>query len=648
MRHDVAFSRRHFFLVLTTMILAMASAPIATAGVPSPGGAVPAFRLSTLEGGQFDLAAVKERPLTVLYFFSPAAAASRHGMELLGDLNRRYGATDIGVVAVAVGTRESVKRWVAQPAPGVTVLVDDGHVSRLYEVGQVLPVAYLIGPELQMLNQVVGGGKGGHKFLVRLAERQLGRRKIHVARSLASEAVRQAPEDTDAKAVLGYAALKEGKIDEAGKIFEELEAMPAPVKAVGQEGLAQVRLRQGATEQALSLARKAAGRAGSDVLQGDVLLSRGDFSEAEAVYRQAVDSPGFTFQQAAPYSRLGQLAARGNNFPEAQRYYDQGLRVDPYAVELLSNKGVSFAREGRWDEARAAYRKVLDLDPKDQMVLGLLRQAEELADLSRDAQRAERVDRLVKELAECYRTGKCRSKDEDEWTSRPLVLAFLPLEEMGLLGDRDGLAEAITLEIGENLKPSGRVRVVERVILDKLLEELKLGSSELADRDVRLKLGRVLAARVLAAGTLKLGAGEAQLNLRLIDNETTAIASLHKASVRPEGLSEAASLVAGEVVTSLRKGYPLQGYIVEVEGKDVIINLGSDHGVRANLRLEILAEGKPIRYKGKMLKRDLVSVGGLVVTRVEPGLSHARVLESPPSLKKDLRVRELVEEGETL
>jgi tetratricopeptide (TPR) repeat protein len=642
----------NIFMFVTFLILMIMLSMFASPGdiyALKPGESAHDFHLKDLQGKAFALSDVEGTPLTVLYFFSPTSEASRHGMDLLTDLYQTHGVQNVAIVVISVGPFSETKRWAKDLSKAkVTVLIDDGSVSRLYDAVQILPIAYLLGPDFQILDRVTGGGPGGHKLLVRLAEKEMSRKDINVAKALAKEAVKQNPSNPEAKAVLGYASLKQGKIDEAEKIFTEMATVSGPQKTLGQEGLAYVRLHQGATNEALALAKQTKGRAGADTLQGDILYAKGDKAGARAAYRRALEDPAFSFQQAVPYNRLGKMAVTEKRFSEARDLYDKALRIDPYAVEVLSNKGVSYAKQGNWDQAVATYRRVLDMDPRDQIALGLMRQAQNMLALAKDAQKAERIDRLIKELSQRYREGGDRHRrNEDQWTSRPLVLAFLPAEETGFPGDRDGLYMAFVLETGRLLEANGRIRIVERVVLDRLLEELNLGSSELADPDTELRLGHVLAARLLATGMLGYSPDGAYLNLRLIDSETTAIPAVLSTRLNPDTLDQFSGKIASGIIERLQTRYPLQGYIVQVHGQEVILNLGSDHGMHPGLHFQVLEEGESIKYKGKTLKRSLQPVGNLEVSDVEPGLSRAKVIKASKEIKKDMKVRE-VQPTETL
>ena len=65
--------------------------------------------------------------------------------------------------------------------------------------------------------------------------------------------------------------------------------------------------------------------------------------------------------------------------------------------------------------------------------------------------------------------------------------------------------------------------MVERERLILALEELKLGSSALADPSTRLQIGRIVGARYMVFGTYMIISGLMRLDLRLVDVETGGI-----------------------------------------------------------------------------------------------------------------------------
>ena len=134
----------------------------------------------------------------------------------------------------------------------------------------------------------------------------------------------------------------------------------------------------------------------------------------------------------------------------------------------------------------------------------MLKKTMEEERLKHDKERQERIDKLVADLIKGFDKQKEISTQypKDEWTSKPLTISILDVKRKGVSFLREGEDEFITYQISEKFMENPRIKVVERAILDKLLEELKLGSSELADKKTAIKVGRILGARLILTGTL--------------------------------------------------------------------------------------------------------------------------------------------------
>ncbi len=78
------------------------------------------------------------------------------------------------------------------------------------------------------------------------------------------------------------------------------------------------------------------------------------------------------------------------------------------------------------------------------------------------------------------------------------------------------LGGVLSGEIIQTLQASG-IKVVEREKLVAMLEELKLGSSELADESTRLKVGRMIGAREMVFGGYMVVGNTMRLDLRMVD-----------------------------------------------------------------------------------------------------------------------------------
>ena len=185
--------------------------------------------------------------------------------------------------------------------------------------------------------------------------------------------------------------------------------------------------------------------------------------------------------------------------------------------------------------------------------------------------------------------------------------------------------------------------LVERRLLDKVLAEVKLGSSELADADTQIKLGRVLAARLMVSGQLVPGAasggGGLTAALRAIDTETTQLALVRS---EPAGdnadAQRLAATLAQAIARTVAERYPLKGRIAAVDGDRVVLNLGKRHGLVSGQQFNVLLRGAPIELNGKVLGYQEQRIAQLQVTDVEEGLAYARIAERTAPLEKNQRV----------
>lgn len=87
------------------------------------------------------------------------------------------------------------------------------------------------------------------------------------------------------------------------------------------------------------------------------------------------------------------------------------------------------------------------------------------------------------------------------------------------------------------------VMPVERSRLEQVLEEQALGSSELAQRSTRLRLGKLLGARWMMFGTYLVIGKQARIDMSLVDVETSKVLAAGERTIDRVGMDEAAEAV---------------------------------------------------------------------------------------------------------
>jgi len=103
--------------------------------------------------------------------------------------------------------------------------------------------------------------------------------------------------------------------------------------------------------------------------------------------------------------------------------------------------------------------------------------------------------------------------------SVPAVAVWDPEDVSSGDAGEQGIGEVLALRIVEAARARG-LDVVERQKLLLAVEELRLGSSALADESTRLRLGRITGARRMVFGGYMAVGNRVRMDLRLVDVET--------------------------------------------------------------------------------------------------------------------------------
>jgi TolB-like protein len=101
------------------------------------------------------------------------------------------------------------------------------------------------------------------------------------------------------------------------------------------------------------------------------------------------------------------------------------------------------------------------------------------------------------------------------------VVAVWDLEDVGPFAKASpGLGEILSNEIIETIRQKGTYTVVERDRLRLVLEELNLGTTSLVDEATRLRLGKLVGARLMVFGGYQTIGDMMRLDVRLVEVES--------------------------------------------------------------------------------------------------------------------------------
>ena len=163
---------------------------------------------------------------------------------------------------------------------------------------------------------------------------------------------------------------------------------------------------------------------------------------------------------------------------------------------------------------------------------------------------------------------------------------------------------------------------MERALLDRLLEELKLGTSKLVDRQTALSVGKIVAARLILFGQVVYSDVQTQISMRVIETETGRITiAVNESFGRAVSASDVADKLSKELLKRLEQLYPLRGTIAKVKDEEIELNIGQRVGVRMGQRFEVL-------------DRHVI----LEAIEIQPDTSLAKISEGKARLQEGLRV----------
>lgn len=595
------------------------------AGVDLQGKAV---RLSEL---------VKQEPYLVILFFFTEANGEDIALKLQ-HLQATYGPEKFQIVAL--GMEEDAKQLADFALRmGITYHVLDPATLEdpaVRDAAKTLPLTVFVrASEDKTVEQVLaGGGASTARLMATVAENLFRQRKAE-ALPIVEEAVKDSAEPST-KELKGFILAGEGKLDEAEQAFGEIDSAA---------GLAKVAYERGDTAAVVANAEKAPDNAYASALKQAALAREGKLDTAATTPPPADSGALPEWQQSEALNLQGRVAQTTGNLDQAVVNYQQAVALDPYNVIALSNEGAARRESGDLKGAQEVLEKAVKQsgDPAASMMLKQV-----VAELSaaNDTRRGELIRSQIADLGARYKEMQASGAAAavDNWSTRPLVMAFLPASGANAMTfDRAGMDQLILHELEARVQSSGKAAVVERAMLDQLLQELNLGSSELASGEVQRRLGKVLSAEAMGFVTFVRTGGDVSAYLRLVDTETTSIALQASEKVVESNPEPALASLAARVINEYAAKRELKGLIADASSDEaVLINLGTRHGVSPGTEFTVLAEGEPVEVSGRVIAHRQTPVGKISVTEAQEDYAVCKVVNRRDGavFEKEMKIKE--------
>ncbi|MCP5008051.1 MAG: hypothetical protein GY941_29565 [Planctomycetes bacterium] len=226
-------------------------------------------------------------------------------------------------------------------------------------------------------------------------------------------------------------------------------------------------------------------------------------------------------------------------------------------------------------------------------------------------------------------------------------IAVLDFQLLGTDFANPHFGKSVADSLTTALVQAGRVDIVERRALEKVLSELEFGLTGVVDQESRSKLGNVFGAKVVITGSISKFRQYTKVNARLINVETGSV-------IAAEEVKESSALMIDELIPYMARkisnNFPLEGYVLVRKGASVTIDLGKLAGVRKGMEFIVYIEGEVIRHPktGEILDITRIDIGEVEVVKVKKKVSKARILdeESGQEIERGQLVRSSDEEVE--
>ena len=345
------------------------------------------------------------------------------------------------------------------------------------------------------------------------------------------------------------------------------------------------------------LQEKAPQRALSYLLLGNVSFLRGELESARGLYHNAVAAQrGNQQDKAEALIGLGRIASENGQTGKALAFYQQAAELAPDKEHPYLAQAILLEQQG--DIARAAelLSQIEPMSSDPGTIAALAARLEAKANMAKSRQRQERIDDLMEEL-EAQMASQTANASEREWSSRPLNRMAQWTLRRRVIVFRKAFAELLSGGLSDRLLERKRMQLVERQLLDKLMAELKLGTSQLTNLSTALSVG-LSGSRTAHGGRPNSWhrAPNTEITLRCFETETSQVTLVVNAMFDSQiPISAMADRIADELILKLRKRYPLRATIIGRRGSNLMLDIGSRHGTAMGITLKAIDADVTVR-----------------------------------------------------
>jgi tetratricopeptide (TPR) repeat protein len=180
------------------------------------------------------------------------------------------------------------------------------------------------------------------------------------------DAVKRAPRDSEAKALLAEALGWDGKLGEAAALYREaLEAGDAgPSVRVGYaRTLSWMKDVDGALEQYRQATREFPDYLDAHMGFAEMLSWKKQFEQSATAYRRVISLTSVPAYKAVALARIGKVLTWKGDMAGAEGSYRDALRHDAKNIDAMFGLGELLEWKGKYPDAKRWYQKILQVQP---------------------------------------------------------------------------------------------------------------------------------------------------------------------------------------------------------------------------------------------------------------------------------------------
>lgn len=195
---------------------------------------------------------------------------------------------------------------------------------------------------------------------------------------------------------------------------------------------------------------------------------------------------------------------------------------------------------------------------------------------------------------------------------KKIKVAVVDFQENGAFDVKD-VGKIVAEWFTTALVTTGRFDVIERRLLQQILDEQKMGMTGLIDPRSASKLGKVLGVKTVVSGTVQSYEGIYEINVRLLNVETGSIITAERFR---GGSTSSLNRLVNDSAAKIIKHFPLHGYIVKRSDGIAVIDLGREAGARTGMQFKVYTEGALLKHPktGEVLSVEMQDKGIIRVT----------------------------------